>query len=394
MDTLQPGYVSRVRFNPRLAALPTYPTIAIDRIRDQLLAEGRTVYDFGTGDPMEPTPAFIREAMCANVPDNCRYPTVLGGRGVRDGFAGYAARRLGVDLDPDTQILPTSGSKEAVFHLPLLCIDPEAPDRSVVFPDPGYSVYYRGTVLAGGLPCPQPLSGDYIQRIWELPRDILQQTRMVWINTPHNPSGAVMSRGDLLRTWETCREHDILLVSDECYMDVWFDRPPASILQVATEGVLAMFSLSKRSGMTGYRSGIVAGDAKVVAAFRALRTNPGLAPQDFVNTAAAAAWADDAHAEERRHLFAEKRTVLLNFFEEVGLEVTASDASFYIWVKAPTGDGDAFSRQLLKAGVLTNPGSFFSVTPAGRDHVRFALVPGLEGCYEAVAAMRALFAGR
>jgi len=174
-------------------------------------------------------------------------------------------------------------------------------------------------------------------------------------------------------------------------MDVWFETPPASILQVATEGVLAMFSLSKRSGMTGYRSGIVAGDPKVVAAFRALRTNPGLAPQDFVNAAAAAAWTDEAHAEERRHVFAEKRAVLLRFFEEVGLEVTASDASFYIWVKAPNGDGDAFSRELLKAGVLTNPGSFFAVTTAGRDHVRFALVPELEACKAAIAAMRTLF---
>lgn len=383
-----------MRPNPNLLTLPTYPTVAIDRIRDQLLAEGRTVYDFGTGDPIEPTPAFIRDALTSSVPDNCRYPTVRGEPGVRRAFASYAQRRLGVTLDPETQVLPTSGSKEAVFHMPLLCIDPHAPDRGVIYPDPGYSVYHRGAVLAGGLPCPQPLSGDYIQRPWELPREVLRDARLLWINTPHNPSGAVMSRGDLLRTWETCREHDILLVSDECYMDVWFETPPASILQVATEGVLAMFSLSKRSGMTGYRSGIVAGDPKVVAAFRALRTNPGLAPQDFVNAAAAAAWTDESHAEDRRHVFAEKRAALLEFFEEVGLEVTASEASFYVWVKAPDGDGDAFSRELLKAGVLTNPGSFFAVTPAGRDHVRFALVPALKDCHKAIAAMRALFARR
>lgn len=377
-----------MRLNPRLAALPTYPTVALDRIRDRLVAEGRTVHDFGTGDPTEPTPAFIREALRSSVPDNCRYPTVLGDRAVRAAFAGYAARRFGVTLDPDTQVLPTSGSKEAVFHLPLLTVAPDAPDRTVVFPDPGYSVYYRGTVLAGGHPHPQPLSGDYIQRIWELPEAVLRQTRLVWINTPHNPSGAVMSEAELRRTWETCRAHDILLVSDECYMDVWFDTPPASILQVATEGVLALFSLSKRSGMTGYRSGIVAGDPKVIAALRTLRTNPGLAPQDFVNAAAAAAWADDAHAEERRAIFAAKRAVLMRYFAEAGLEVSASEASFYVWVKAPGGDGDAFAAELLRAGVLTNPGSFFAVTPAGRDHVRFALVPGVDACGAAVAAMR------
>ena len=386
-----------MRLNSKLAALPTYPTVALDRARDALLASGRTVHDFGTGDPIEPTPPFIRDALRANIADNCRYPTVLGEPGVREAFAGYAARRLGVTLDPRTQILPTSGSKEVVFHLPLLCVDPDAPDRTVVFPDPGYSVYYRGAVLAGGDPHPQALSGDYVQRVWELPVDVMKRTRLVWINTPHNPSGAVMSEDDLRRTWDVCRTHDILLASDECYMDVWFERPPPSLLQIVEReggaegsGVLGVYSLSKRSGMTGYRSGIVAGDPKVVAAFRALRTNPGLAPQDFVNSAAAAAWADDAHAEERRRLFGQKRDLLTAFFQEVGLEVSASTASFYVWVRAPGGDGDAFARRLLDAGVLTNPGSFFAVTDAGRDHVRFALVPDLDGCRAAVAAMRAV----
>jgi succinyldiaminopimelate transaminase len=380
-----------VRLNPRLGTLPTYPTVAIDRVRDRLLAQGRPVYDFGTGDPIEPTPAFIREAMCASVPDNCRYPTVLGEPAVRQAFAGWAHRRLGVTLDVQTEILPTSGSKEAVFHLPLLVIDPAASDRGVVFPDPGYSVYYRGTVLAGGEPIPQRLSGDFIQRIWELPKETLRRTRLCWINTPHNPCGAVMNEDDLRRTWETCREHDILLVSDECYMDTWFDRPPPSILQIAREGVLAIFSLSKRSGMTGYRSGIVAGDPAVMGKLRELRANPGLAPQDFVNTAAAAAWNDDAHAEERRAIFAEKRAILLEFLHGAGLEVVASEASFYLWVRAPRGmSGMVYSEHLLEAGILTYPGASFAVTDAGDAYVRLALVPDVETCKAAVAAWRKL----
>jgi succinyldiaminopimelate transaminase len=380
-----------VRFNPALATLPTYPTVALDRVRDRLRAEGRPVYDFGTGDPTEPTPAFIRDAMCASVPDNCRYPTVVGEPAVREAFAGYAQRRLGVTLDPATQILPTSGSKEAVFHLPLLVIDPSAPDRGVVFPDPGYSVYYRGTVLAGGEPIPQRLSGDFVQRVWELPEAVLQRTRMVWINTPHNPCGAVMTEADLRRTWEVCRAHDILLVSDECYMDTWFDVPPPSILQVASEGVLAMFSLSKRSGMTGYRAGIVAGDPVVMKKLRELRANPGLAPQDFVNTAAAAAWGEDSHADARRHIFAAKRKVLTDFLAEAGVEVVASEASFYLWVRAPGGlSGLAYAEKLLEAGILTYPGASFAVTDAGDAFVRLALVPDVETCRAAVAAWRAI----
>jgi succinyldiaminopimelate transaminase len=380
-----------VRFNPALATLPTYPTVALDRVRDRLRAEGRPVYDFGTGDPTEPTPAFIRDAMCASVPDNCRYPTVVGEPAVREAFAGYAQRRLGVTLDPATQILPTSGSKEAVFHLPLLVIDPAAPDRGVVFPDPGYSVYYRGTVLAGGEPIPQRLSGDFVQRVWELPEAVLQRTRMVWINTPHNPCGAVMTEADLRRTWEVCRAHDILLVSDECYMDTWFDVPPPSILQVASEGVLAMFSLSKRSGMTGYRAGIVAGDPVVMKKLRELRANPGLAPQDFVNTAAAAAWSEDSHADARRHIFAAKRKILTDFLAEAGVEVVASEASFYLWVRAPGGlSGLAYAEKLLEAGILTYPGASFAVTDAGDAFVRLALVPDVETCRAAVAAWRAI----
>ncbi|MFZ5475476.1 MAG: aminotransferase class I/II-fold pyridoxal phosphate-dependent enzyme [Myxococcota bacterium] len=380
-----------MRTNPRLARLPTYPTVALDRVRDRMLAEGRTVYDFGTGDPIEPTPAFIRERMKVSVAENCRYPTVAGEPVIREAFAGYARRRFGVALDPASQILPTSGSKEAVFHLPVLVIDPDAPDRTVVFPDPGYSVYYRGTVLAGGEPVPQKLSGDFVQRIWELPEELLRKTRLAWINTPHNPCGAVMSEADLRRTWEVCREHDILLVSDECYADTWFDTAPPSILQVATEGVLAIFSLSKRSGMTGYRSGIVAGDAAVMKELRAFRANPGLAPQDFVNAAAAAAWGDDDHAEARRHVFAAKRKVLLEFLAEAGLEVVASEASFYLWVRAPGGaSGQAYAEKLLGAGILAYPGSAFAVTDAGHDYVRLALVPDVDTCRNAVEAWRAI----
>ena len=356
-----------------------------------MVAAGRTVYDFGTGDPIEPTPAFIRERMLTSVADNCRYPTVLGGAAVREAFTGWAARRLGVPLDAATQVLPTSGSKEAIFHLPLLVIDPHAADRGVVFPDPGYSVYYRGAVLAGGEPIPQRLSGDFVQRPWELPRDVLARTRLMWINSPHNPCGTVLSLDDLRRTWEVCREHDILLASDECYSDVWFDRPPPSILQVATEGVLAIFSLSKRSGMTGYRTGMIAGDPAVMRELRALRVNPGLAPQDFVNAAAALAWQDDAHGEERRLLFKEKRAILMEFLTSAGLQVVGSDAAFYLWVRVPEGHTDqSYAMRLLSAGIVTNPGSAFAVTDAGRDFVRLALVPDPEACRAAIRAWRTL----
>lgn len=380
-----------MRVNPRLFSLPTYPTVVLDRAKAELIRQGRPVYDFGTGDPTEPTPAFIREEMCRSVPENCRYPTVTGDRSVRAAFAGWLKRRHGVEVDPDSQVLPTSGSKESIFHLPLLCIDPDAPDRTVIFPDPGYSVYYRGTVLAGGVPYAQQLHGDFVQRVWELPKEVLRKARMLWINSPHNPTGAVLSKDDLRRTWETCREYDILLCSDECYADVWFDSPTTSMLEISTEGVLALFSLSKRSGMTGYRTGILAGDPAIMKQAREARANPGLAPQDFVNAAATVAWAEDSHAEERRLLFGEKRKVLLDFLREVGMEVVASDASFYIWVKAPTGhDGQSYAEKLLSVGIVVNPGSAFAVTDCAKDYFRLALVPDVDTCRVACDVWRTI----
>lgn len=382
-----------MRLNPLLHQLPTYPTVVLDRIRDRLRAEGRPVYDFGTGDPTEATPPFIREALLGAVPDNCRYPTIRGDRKVRAAFSAYIQRRFGVHLDPDTQILPTSGSKEVVFHLPLLCIDAQAPDRGVIFPDPGYSVCHRGALLAGAEPIPHILSGDFKQRAWELPEDVLRRSRLLWINSPHNPSGAVLSLDDLKRTYEVCRKYDILLASDECYADVWYDTPPPSILQVGTEGVLAIFSLSKRSGMTGYRTGMVAGDPAWMARFHHLRTNPGLAPQDFVNAAATEAWGDDAHADERRHIFARKRQVLIDFLEEAGLNYMG-EAGFYLWIEAPAhfdgpqGRGAAYAEHLLSAGIVANPGGAFAVTAAGNNYVRLALVPDEATCRAAVAAWR------
>ncbi|MCB9764227.1 MAG: succinyldiaminopimelate transaminase [Alphaproteobacteria bacterium] len=375
--------------NPLLTQLSTYPTVALDEKKRQVRATGRTLYDFGVGDPIEPTPPHIREAMLAAIPEVSQYPTVQGPRALREAIAAYMARRFGVTLDPATQILPTSGSKEAVFHLPLAFIDPAAPDRTVVFPDPGYPAYSRGALFAGAETHCQRLEGDFLQRPWEIPEDVLRRTRMLWINSPHNPTGAVMSLAHLAQIHALCRRHDILLVADECYADVYDDAPPPSLLQVSDEGVLVIHSCSKRSGMTGYRSGFVAGDPRAVAAYRTLRVNPGVAPTDMTNAAAAAAWADDAHADARRALLRRKKAVFLDLFQELGLELVGSEATFYLWVRAPEGhDEQSYALALLEHGIVVSPGTFFGVSDAGAGYVRVAMVPPLEACREAAAIWR------
>jgi len=377
------------RFNPLLDQLMTYPAARLDALKAELHAAGRKVYDFGVGDPHEPAPAFVAEALRCAVHPRMSYPSVDGKNGIRPAIATYMARRFGVELDPSTQVLPTSGSKEAVFHMPLLVIDRDAHDRTVVFPDPGYPAYQRGALFAGAEAHAHLLSGDHVFRPWTLPADVLDRTRLLWLNNPHNPSGAVMDLPTLQRTADMCRERDILLVADETYADIYQDARPHSLLECGSEGVLVIHSLSKRSGMTGYRSGFVAGDASIIARLRTLRTNPGVVPTDFVNAAAEHAWADDAHVAERRAIFAAKKAKLMDFFAEKGFEVVGSQATIYLWVRTPNGESDEdYAARLLQSGIVVSPGGMYGVAGGGKGHFRLALVPTLDEIDEAIDVWR------
>jgi len=381
---------AHLRKNPLVERLATYPQVALDRRKAEVCAAGIPLYDFGTGDPREPTPDFIREAVRDALPEVSQYPKLRGDVAFREAACGYMKRRFGVSLDPDTQILPTSGAKEAIFHMPLMLIDPSAEDRIVIFPDPGYPGYRRGTLFAGGMPYPQSLRGDFKQAPWDLPDRVLAKCRLMWMNSPHNPSGSVLSLEDLKRSLEICRTNDILLVNDECYADIYHDERPHSLLEAGVEGALVLHSLSKRSGMTGYRSGFVAGDSEAIAQLALLRVNPGLVPSSPTNAGATAAWSDDSHTARRREVFAAKRNVLSAFFDQEGLSLTGSEASFYLWLKCPGGlNGETYAMWLLDHGIVVAPGAFFALGDSAQNYVRVALVPSVEQCKEALVAWKA-----
>lgn len=194
-----------------------------------------------------------------------------------------------------------------------------------------------------------------------------------------------MGLDDLKRAADFCRAHDILLASDETYADVYHADPPHSLLECGTEGILVLHSLSKRSGMTGYRSGFVAGDPELMKAFATLRTNPGIVPTDFVNAAAAAAWADDDHTEERRAVFREKKALFLELFDRLNMTVIGREASLYLWVAVPGGDDEAYAKRLLDAGIVVSPGRIFGVDGAGVGYIRLAMVPTVDECKSAIA---------
>ena len=375
--------------NPALRALKPYPMAELQRRKAELTASGRTVFDFGTGDPIEPTPAFIPQALRAAVPEVSQYPSVAGTPALRTAAANYLKRRFGVTVDPNKQVLPAAGSKEAIFHLPLAFIDPATAKDTVVYGTPGYPVYQAGTLFAGAKEHPVVLRRErgYRLDLGVLPLDLLKRTAIAWLNYPHNPTGACVDLAYYRAQSEVCAAHGIILASDECYQDLWFDEsatPPPSLLEVATTGVLAFHSCSKRSGMTGYRSGFIAGDASLIAAYRGWRAAMGVGSPAFIEQAAAAAWNDDAHAVERRRIFAAKYRLLSDGLVAKGIEILPSEAGLYLWARVPgDGDADGYAARCLDAGLVISPGGFFG--DGGAGWFRLALVPSLDDCRKALA---------
>ena len=372
---------SPLLLNPVLARQGAYPLLRLDERRWELEEKGLDLFDFGTGDPREPTDEKIRHALINGVPEISRYPSTTGKQGLREAFCGWMKRRHGVTLDPESEVLPATGSKEAIFHAPLAFLHHSHRRRGVAYGTPGYPVYERGTLLSGGEALPVELkwkNGFLLQPGAINP----ERTRILWINFPHNPTGATATYEYLESVVEFCRNHDILLFSDECYNDIYSGKPPPSILEITTERTLAFCSLSKRSGMTGYRSAMMAGDPELIAALGRLRPSIGVATQSFVQDAATAAWDDDAHVEKRRRIFGEKRDLFTAFFERAGLEYLPTEASFYLWVAVPDGDDEAYALRLMEEGVIVAPGRAFGA--GGEGYVRLALVPGLEDCKLAI----------
>jgi LL-diaminopimelate aminotransferase len=380
--------VKNVPKNPVLDAIQTNLMVALDERKRELRAAGKRLFDFGLGDPKEPTPAFLRDALRAAVPDVSQYPSAAGTPALRRACAGYLERRFGVKVDPERQIVPATGAKETIFHLPFAFAGGDPRRTKVVMPDPGYATYEVGARFAGLEPVKVRLTAErrFLVEPENLGEDVLSRTLLFWVSYPHNPTGAVAPRDYLERVGRAAKRHGFLVASDECYADIYFGMRPLSMLEVQVENVVAIHSCSKRSGMTGYRSGFAAGDADVLAMLRRARSHPGVASPDFVSAAATAAWSDDAHAAERRDTFQRKRDRLLAFFSERGLSCDGSEATLYLWVRVPAGHTSAsYAGALLEEGIVVAPGTAFG---AGEGYVRVALVPTLAECDDAIAAWR------
>ncbi len=243
-----------------LAGLRTYPFVRLTDARARLTAAGVEVIDFGIGEPREETPPFLREAVAAAIEPQSRYPLAEGLPELRAAIAGWAGRRFGAALDPDTEVVPTLGSKEAVFHLAAVLAG-----ELVVVPQPAYPVYERGAVFAGKAVHEIPLQeGEgFLPDLEAVPADVWARTAILWLNYPNNPTAATAPLALYERAAALAREFDFVLACDEAYSEIYFGAPPVSGLQVADRTNVAVFNtLSKRSSMPGYRSGFVAGDPR------------------------------------------------------------------------------------------------------------------------------------
>jgi succinyldiaminopimelate transaminase len=374
-----------VQLSPVLAATGTYPFVRLDEAKRRLAAEGVELIDFGKGDPREETDPLIRQALVDSIEPLSSYPLAEGLPELREAVAGWCKRRFGVEIDPHAEVIPTYGSKEAIFHLAQVVLDRDGDKSLVLSTEPGYPVYDRGALFAGADVDQLPLLEEnvFLPDLDAVTENKWARTAIFWINYPNNPTGAVAPLEFFERLAALATEHDFLLAADEAYTELWFDEPPHSALEVSDRSHVAVFqTLSKRSSMTGYRSGFVAGSPELIAALRQYRPTVGTAPQEFVQRASVVAWSDEEHVERTREIYRRKRDVLVPALERKGIRVAGSEATMYLWLKVPAGESsDELAERLLEQGLIVSPGTFFG--PSGGGYWRLALVPTESECERA-----------
>ena len=374
-----------MRLSPVLTDTGTYPFVRLAEARRAAEAAGVDVIDFGMGEPREETPTFIRRALAEAVEAEAvsAYPRAEGLPETRAAIAGWVARRFGTDIDPDTEVIPTLGSKELVFGLAQVVGGPGA---VVGVPSPGYPVPERGARFAGATVADVPLRPDHgwLPDLDSLPGDL----SLLWLNYPNNPTGARAPLAFLEEAQRLAFARGFVLACDEAYSELWFEgeAPHSALELVDRRNLLVVNTLSKRSSMPGFRAGFAAGDPELVAALKRYRPNAGVTPPSFVQRAAVAAWGDEEHVSEVRDRYRAKRHALLPALLALGLEPAGGDATFFLWLRVPGGDDEAFAAGLLTDhGVVVAPGSYLGAGGAGL--VRVAVVPTLERCEEAAGRL-------
>ena len=396
----------RQTVNPNLSLLQPYPFQKLaDLLNGVQPRAALSAINLSIGEPKHATPDFIKSAITDNLAGLANYPTTLGSEGLRMAIAAWLKNRYGLaKLDYRTQVIPVNGSREALFAFAQAAIDATRPNPVVVCPNPFYQIYEGAALLAGAQPQflnTVPENGFALD-FARLADEVWARTQLVYVCSPGNPTGRVMTLAEWQMLFELSDRHRFVIAADECYSEIYFDEkcPPLGALEVAARlgrenfpRLVVFGSLSKRSNVPGMRSGFVAGNAAILERFLLYRTYHGCAMSPPYHAASIAAWRDEAHVTENRRLYREKFAAVLQRLQGT-LAVAMPEAAFYLWVKTPISDTEFAQRLYRDYNVLVLPGSYLAreahgVNP-GRNFVRIALVAPLAECLEAAERIAAL----
>lgn len=393
--------------NENLNLLQPYP---FQRLRD--LFEGiapnsqYTAVNLSIGEPKHETPKIIQKSLIDHIAGLANYPTTLGSVELRQAIANWATRRYGIPtLNIDKEIIPVNGSREALFALAQAVIDTSKPNPVVISPNPFYQIYEGAAFLAGAEPyfintLPE---NQHKMDFSTVPSDVLNRTQLVYVCSPGNPSGKVMSLDDWQELFKLSDQYGFVIAADECYSEIYFDEtnPPLGALQAANKlgrdysRLVVFSSLSKRSNVPGMRSGFVAGDSAIIAKFLLYRTYHGCAMSPAIQAASETAWNDEAHVVENRRLYTEKFSTITPMLKTVWSAVEMPDAAFYLWIQTNQDDTAVAIKLKRDANITVLPGSYLArdahgINP-GKGFIRMALVAPLAECVEAAQRIQQLY---
>ncbi|MBV1931238.1 MAG: succinyldiaminopimelate transaminase [Porticoccaceae bacterium] len=397
--------------NPDLQHLQPYPFEKLRALKSGLSpAQGLNHIDLSVGEPKHPAPEFVRQTLVDQLSGLSLYPATKGIPELREAIAQWLGTRfkLSSDLNPETQVLPVNGTREALFAFAQTVINPGDPKQGtqavVLMPNPFYQIYEGAALLAGAEPVFANCSAktNFQPDFASIPEAIWRRCQLVYLCSPGNPTGAVLDLDNLKQLIELGDRYDFIIASDECYSEIYGNKsqPPPGLLQACTElgrnnyqRCVVFHSLSKRSNLPGLRSGFVAGDADVLKHFLLYRTYHGSAMPVQHQHASIAAWGDEVHVEENRTLYREKFKVVTDILRPI-MNVPEPDAGFYLWPETPIPDTD-FTRELYRQQhVSVVPGSYLARDTAtgnpGAKRIRMALVAPLEQCQQAAERIKAL----
>ena len=383
----------KIEISDRLKRLPPYLFVEIDRQKKKKVDEGRDIIDLGVGDPDQPTPDYIIKALNNAVkdPSTHRYALEGGMKELRGAIAEWYRERFSVTLDPDAEILPLIGSKEGISHIPLAFINS---GDVVLSPNPSYPPYRSGTILAGGEVYDMPLQEEnsYLPVLDSIERSILDRAKLMFLNYPNNPTGAVCGKDFYKKAIDLASRNNIIICSDAAYTELCYDGySPASILEVegAMETAVEFHSLSKTYNMTGWRIGMVCGNKDVIKGLAKVKANIDSGIFNAIQRAGVAALRGPKKITDKiKRTYQERRDVLVDGLRSIGWEIQKPKATFYIWARTLSGrDSVGMSKVILnEADVVVTPGSGFG--RYGEGYIRMALTVSKERLEEAVERMK------